>query len=86
MDEGLHKADNVTVLLHAWRAGQPDAYSQLIDIVYPKLCSLASRCMRVWKGDHTLNATSLVHEAYLKILGTELPGGIESTFSPFPRA
>ncbi len=73
MDEGLASAQNVTVLLHAWRACQTDAYDKLIEIVYPKLCSLASRCMRGKKGSQTLNATSLVHEAYLKILGAELP-------------
>ena len=73
MDEGPSSAQNVTVLLHAWRAGQSDAYDKLIAIVYPKLCALASRCMRGQKGSPTLNATSLVHEAYLKILGAELP-------------
>jgi len=72
MDEELNSAHNVTVLLHAWRAGEQDAYRDLIAIVYPKLRALASRCMFGNKDD-TLNATSLVHEAYLKILGAELP-------------
>ena len=73
MEDGHNNAHDVTVLLHAWRAGRPDAYGQLIAIVYPKLRTLASRFMRGGKPELTLNATGLVHEAYLKILGTELP-------------
>jgi len=73
MHEQSASGHEVTVLLHAWRAGQADAYERLIGIVYPTLCSLASRCMRGKKPSHTLNATGLVHEAYLKILGAELP-------------
>ena len=64
---------NVTVLLHAWREGEPGAYDRLISIVYPQLWSLASRCMRGSPGGQTLNATGLVHEAYLKILGADVP-------------
>ncbi|MGA8029560.1 MAG: ECF-type sigma factor [Bryobacteraceae bacterium] len=74
MDEESSSAQNLTALLHAWRAGQPGAYGQLIAVVYPRLWSLASRCMRGRQGSETLNATSLVHEAYLKILGSaEMP-------------
>jgi RNA polymerase sigma factor (TIGR02999 family) len=72
MDERASSAQNVTVLLHAWRAGQADAFSQLIAIVYPKLHHLAARSMQGQKNQ-TLNATSLVHEAYLKILGADQP-------------
>ena len=42
-------------------------------IVYPQLRSLASRYMSGEKSGHTLSATGLVHEAYLKILGAEVP-------------
>ncbi len=73
MNEEPGSAHNVTVLLHAWRSGRQDAYAELIEIVYPKLRSLASRFMRGSNSEPTLNATGLVHEAYLKILGTELP-------------
>jgi RNA polymerase sigma factor (TIGR02999 family) len=73
MDERLPSAQNVTVLLHAWRAGEADAYNELISIVYPKLLSLAGRCMGGRQGGQTLNATGLVHEAYLRILGAEVP-------------
>lgn len=73
MSEDIGSSQNVTVLLHAWRAGQQNAYSQLISIVYPRLLTLASRCMGGTQGNETMNATSLVHEAYLKILGTDVP-------------
>ena len=66
-------AENVTVLLHAWRDGQQGAYDRLVEIVYPQLRALASRYMRGRRGEQTLNATGLVHEAYLKIMGAELP-------------
>ena len=73
MDERPNAPQDVTVLLHAWRAGQAGAYDRLIEIVYPKLCSLAARCMGSQPSGHTLNATGLVHEAYLKILGAQTP-------------
>jgi RNA polymerase sigma factor (TIGR02999 family) len=73
LDDDSKNAQNVTILLHAWRAGQPDAYHDLFTLVYPKLRNLASRCMRGNKLNDSLNATSLVHEAYLKIFGAELP-------------
>jgi RNA polymerase sigma factor (TIGR02999 family) len=72
MSEQSASGGNLTALLHAWHAGQTDAYEQLISIVYPQLCSLASRYMG-GKQDQTLNATGLVHEAYLKILGSDVP-------------
>ncbi len=64
---------NVTTLLHAWREGQASARDELITIVYPQLRSLASRYMTGEKSNHTLSATGLVHEAYLKILGARVP-------------
>lgn len=73
MDQSPNDAHEVTSLLHAWRDGEADAYGQLIALVYPKLRALAARFMRADQGAQTLNATGLVHEAYLKILGTELP-------------
>ena len=72
MPEQFATAGDVTALLHAWHAGQPGAYDQLISIIYPQLWSLASRHM-AGKEDQTLNATGLVHEAYLKILGSDGP-------------
>ena len=72
MGDGPTSAENLTGLLHAWRAGKADAYDQLFTLVYPKLRTLAARCMGGKNPNDTLNATSLVHEAYLKISGSEL--------------
>jgi RNA polymerase sigma factor (TIGR02999 family) len=73
MDEAQTDPHEVTSLLHAWRAGESEAYGQLIAIVYPKLRALAARFMRGDQRAQTLNATGLVHEAYLKIFDAELP-------------
>jgi RNA polymerase sigma factor (TIGR02999 family) len=62
----------VTQLLHAWRAGETDAREKLITLVYPQLRSLAARHMSSESGGHTLSATGLVHEAYIKILGSDV--------------
>ena len=71
MDFAANNANHVTTLLHAWREGRSDARDELITIVYPQLRSLAARHLSGENAGHTLNATSLVHEAYLKILGSE---------------
>lgn len=72
-ESGSESGFDVTRLLHAWRAGDPAAMDQLLPIVYEQLRSLASRYMRRERPDHTLGATALVHEAYMKLLSTESP-------------
>ena len=57
----------VTVLLSAWRAGDGQALEKLIPIVYDELRRIASRSMRGEMPGHTLQATALVHEAYLRL-------------------
>lgn len=66
------KDQQVTVLLKAWREGQPKALDELIAMVYPMLRSLASRYLSGERPGQTLNATGLVHEAYLKMLGIDV--------------
>jgi RNA polymerase sigma factor (TIGR02999 family) len=73
MQSEAGSAQNVTALLHAWREGRANARDELMTIVYPQLRSLASRYMSGEKPSHTLSATGLVHEAYLKIFGSEVP-------------
>jgi RNA polymerase sigma factor (TIGR02999 family) len=62
----------ITQLLSAWRGGDPCALDQLMPQVYEQLRELASRYMRKERADHTLRATALVHEAYLKLLTAEM--------------
>ncbi|WP_201758906.1 ECF-type sigma factor [Acidisarcina polymorpha] len=57
----------VTRLLHACRSGDSDALNQLLPLVYEQLHSLAANYMRRERGEHTLQATALVHEAYLRL-------------------
>jgi RNA polymerase sigma factor (TIGR02999 family) len=63
----------ITKLLIAWRGGDATAMDQLMPLVYEQLRVLAARYMRNERADHTLRATALVHEAYLKLLTTEMP-------------
>ena len=61
-------AGDVTQLLAELQDGRPDAASQLIPLVYDELHRLARRQMRGERPDHTLQATALVHEAYLRLV------------------
>ena len=72
MEPGNSHSQNVTALLHAWREGRMNARDELMAMVYPQLRSLASRYMSGERAGHTLSATGLVHEAYLKMLGVEV--------------
>ena len=60
---------NITQLLE--QAGEPDANSQLFELVYSELRQLAAACMRTERPDHTLQPTALVNEAYLRLVGGE---------------
>ncbi len=60
--------DEVTRLIEAVGRGDRDALSSLVPLVYDELQALAHRQRRRWNGDHTLNTTALVHEAYLKLV------------------
>ena len=57
-----------TELLRAWNEGDGSALDKLIPLVYDELYRLARRYMRQERPDHTLQATSLVNEAYLRLI------------------
>jgi RNA polymerase sigma-70 factor, ECF subfamily len=59
---------DVTLLLSALTRGDDGAASKLIPVVYDELRRLAGSYMRRERADHTLQATALVHEAYLKLV------------------
>lgn len=63
----------VTRLLHELRAGDRDAFAQLLPHVYDELHQLAARQRGRWEGDETLNTTALVHEAYLRLVDQSTP-------------
>ena len=61
------QADFTTILL-AWRAGDDTALPRIAAIVYDELHRLARYYMAREQPDHTLQATALVNEAYLKLV------------------
>src|SRR6187399_2169161 len=65
---------DVTRILSAIEQGDPKAAEQLLPLVYDKLRRLAAQKLaREWPGQ-TLQATALVHDAYLRLVGTDDPG------------
>lgn len=64
----------VTELLARWRNGDESALNTLLPLVYEELRHLARHHLAAERGDHTLQSTALVHEAYLRLAGqTSLP-------------
>ena len=61
-------ASDLTQLLVDWSAGDEAAFGKLMPAVYDELHLLASRYLRRERGDHTLQTTALVHEAYLRLI------------------
>lgn len=59
---------DVTLLLLEWNRGDAEAREKLIPLVYRELRRLAGSSLRGERGDHTLQPTALVHEAYLKLV------------------
>jgi RNA polymerase sigma factor (TIGR02999 family) len=62
----------VTVLLKAMRAGDAAAEQRLFPLVYHELHRLAQSYMRRERPNHTLQATALINEAYLRLAGGEV--------------
>jgi RNA polymerase sigma-70 factor, ECF subfamily len=64
--------ESVTRLLHEWGGGNKEALDQLMPVVYDQLHRLASKCLRSERPDHTLRATALVHEAYMRLVNADV--------------
>jgi RNA polymerase sigma factor (TIGR02999 family) len=62
----------VTSLLQQWSSGNKEALDQLMPLVYSQLHKLAVRAMRDERGSHTLRATALVNEAYLRLVQADV--------------
>jgi len=63
---------NFTQLLTEWRSGHPQALDRLTPLVYDELRRLARNYMRAERGSHTLQATAVVHEAFLRLVQTDV--------------
>src|SRR6266404_164817 len=61
---------DVTRILEAIQSGDPHAAGQLLPLVYDELRQLAARRMAQEKPGQTLQATALVHEAYLRLVAS----------------
>src|SRR3954467_728552 len=61
----------VTRILTAIDTGDPQAIDQLLPLVYDELRKLAAGHMANEAPGHTLDATALVHEAYLRLVGDQ---------------
>jgi RNA polymerase sigma factor (TIGR02999 family) len=59
-----------TALLTSWRGGNKEAGDELVTVAYDRLRVLASHYLRRERRNHTLQATGLVHELYLKLFSS----------------
>jgi RNA polymerase sigma-70 factor, ECF subfamily len=59
---------DVTSLLRRWTQGEEDALGDLLAAVYAELRRLARQALRNERAGHTLQATALVHEAFLRLV------------------
>jgi len=71
-DEERSRSPGVNELLERARAGDPAAAQELMPIVYGELRALAASQMRSERKDITLQPTALVHEAWLRLVGSEM--------------
>jgi len=63
----MDEPGDITRLLRDWKEGRPDAFDQLMPVVYGDLRRIALGYFRHERHDHTLQATGLVHELYLRL-------------------
>jgi RNA polymerase sigma factor (TIGR02999 family) len=69
MSAPMADPQRITALLSQWRAGNEQAATELMDVVYAELRRLAASYMRRERHEHTLQPTALVHEAFLRLCG-----------------
>jgi RNA polymerase sigma factor (TIGR02999 family) len=72
----MAERDPITHHLQRLKAGDRAAVDALLPLLYADLRALAGGAFRGERGDHTLQPTALVHEAYLRLVGSS--GGFES--------
>ena len=59
---------NITEMLHQWSCGKAEVMNELLPLIYDELHRRAAAYLRRERPNHTLQATALVHEAYLKLI------------------
>lgn len=63
------EGSNVTALLNRWGEGDEAALAELTPVVHDELRRIARRYMARERGDHTLQPTALVNEAFIRLIG-----------------
>src|SRR5256885_3429632 len=63
-----HDPSEITLLLKAWRRGEAQALERFMPLVYGQLRRMAAGYVAKERIDRQLNATALVHEAYMKLV------------------
>jgi RNA polymerase sigma factor (TIGR02999 family) len=74
---GTSEQGDLSVLLGEVRAGRPEAQARLVAMIYDELRRMARRLMRRERPDHTLQASAVVNEALLRLLGGEALAGAQ---------
>jgi RNA polymerase sigma factor (TIGR02999 family) len=68
MEEG---PGDISRLLERWSGGDGEALQELMPVVYNELRRLASHYLQSERGNHTLQSTALVHEAYVRLVNAK---------------
>ncbi len=71
MDAAPSASHDVTLLLKQWGAGKSEALEALVPLVYDELHRVAQAHLRHERPDHSLQATALVNEAYMRLTGQD---------------
>jgi RNA polymerase sigma factor (TIGR02999 family) len=71
MIEGTPSGRDITRVLAAAASGEPNATEELLPLVYEELRRVAAAQLARERPGHTLQATALVHEAYLRLIGDD---------------
>lgn len=68
MEENGEKFPQITQLLKEWSDGRREALDALMPLIYEELRRQAGRYLKKERGNHTLQTTALINEAYLKLI------------------
>ena len=78
--------NNVTLIIQAVAKGEASATDDLLPVIYSDLKRLASSRLANERAGHTLQPTALVHEAYMRLVGSnQILGKTEHTFTALRR-
>ena len=68
MEQSVDQRPEITLWLHEWSSGKADALDMLMPVVYAELHRQAANYLRRERIGHTLQATALINEVYLKLI------------------